>query len=189
MVQVHGPPQQFGQVMVRTGSGCSAPPLVKLHSIKAFVAVPVQRPQSEAVDCPNIPNILHDIIVSTESCKRVESQHRKVNKVTSVDVYDYSKVEELSQLFSVSDVVMYNGAKKVADDPLTIELTAQPFAYGLALLPRLELLDSDDALVVECTLTVERGKVMVGGLHKNLAEYIAPEILVVTDSVDGLKWG
>ena len=104
-----------------------------------------------------------------------------VNKATSADTHDYSKAEELSRLFTLSDVVLHNGARKIASDPLTCELNAQAWAYGLALVPCQALLDNDTALIVECTLTVERGKVMVGGLHKNLAEYITPEFEVLED--------
>jgi hypothetical protein len=57
----------LGQIMVRTGAGCSTSPRLKLHSIKAFVAVPVQRPHLQEVDCPSIPNILHDMIVCAGS--------------------------------------------------------------------------------------------------------------------------
>ena len=92
-----------------------------------------------------------------------------MDKTTSVDRFDYSEGAELSSLVSLDDTVLHNNAQKIADEPLTIAMLPQAWAYGFGLPVHAGVLhDNESALIVRCTLTVKQGHVSIGGMADDL---------------------
>ena len=105
-----------------------------------------------------------------------------MDKTTSVDRFDYSEGAELSSLVSLDDTILHNNAQKIADEPLTIAMLPQAWAYGFGLPVHAGVLhDNESALIVRCTLTVKQGHVSIGGMADDLTAYISDEIAVAPD--------